>query len=116
MKAAPHCHVDVRPGALLGCGYATSLETVRCAVLLNAMLGAVNQTGGMFLAKVPAVDESVFESAPFTKVSASGDGIAKAGELGNASCQDALGAAARALPMWRCSLRCVPRGRLGRFR
>lgn len=95
VKAAPHCHVDVRPGALLGCGYATSLETVRCAVLLNAMLGAVNQTGGMFLAKVPAVDESVFESAPFTKVSASGDGIAQAGELGVASCQEALGAAAK---------------------
>ena len=43
VKAAPHCHVDIRPGMLLGCGYATSFETVRCAVLLNAMLGAVNQ-------------------------------------------------------------------------
>ncbi|MDU5612972.1 MAG: DUF5937 family protein, partial [Slackia sp.] len=95
VKAAPHCHVDIRPGMLLGCGYATSFETVRCAVLLNAMLGAVNQTGGMFLAKIPAIDESVFENAPFTKVTAAGESIAQTDGLGVASCQEALEAAAK---------------------
>ena len=94
LEAAPHCHIDVRPGALMGCGYSTSFDAVRTAVLINAMLGTVNQTGGMFLAKVPSIDESAFEKKPFTKVSVSGKAIVDAPAFGKADCQEALGAAA----------------------
>ena len=89
VKAAPHCRVTF---AQARCAIAArQVWTVRCAVLLNAMLGAVEPDGRHVPGEGSAVDESVFESAPSTKVSASGDGIAQAGELGAASCQGGFG-------------------------
>ncbi len=90
MEAAPHCHIDVRPGALLGCGYSTSFEAVRTATLINAMLGTLNQAGGVFVAKTPSLDDT-FTADPFTEVSTSASPAAQAPEFGAASCQEALG-------------------------
>lgn len=87
--AAPHCHIDVRPGALLGCGYSNGFETVRTAVLINAMLGTANAAGGMFISKVPSVD-GAFDVDSFTKVSEAKGAAAEAPAFGAASCQEAL--------------------------
>ncbi len=94
MEAAPHCHIDVRPGALMGCGYSTSFEAVRTAVLINAMLGTVNQPGGMFIAKTPGI-EAMLAGGEFAGISISAAPIFEAPTFGAASCQEALGAAGR---------------------
>ena len=94
MEAAPHCHIDVRPGALMGCGYSTSFEAVRTAALINAMLGVLNQTGGVFVAKVPDV-EAALAGGLFAELSTPASAISDAPAFGAASCQEALDAAGR---------------------
>lgn len=66
--AAPHCYVDMQWAGTVGSGYRNSAETVRCILLLNAMLGNFNQEGGWVFPLGPWVDDSAFDPAVFKPV------------------------------------------------
>lgn len=66
--AAPHCYVDMQWTGTVGSGYRNSAETVRCILLLNAMLGNFNQEGGWVFPLGPWVDDSAFDASVFKPV------------------------------------------------
>ena len=96
--AAPHCYVDLQWAGTVGCGYANSLETVRCIVLLNAMLGNFNQEGGMVFSAAPYLGDDIYPTDLFPElpaVDAEPLGAQKHPLGAGASCQEAMRAAGK---------------------
>ena len=98
--AAPHCYVDMQWAGTVGSGYRNSAETVRCMLLLNALLGNFNQEGGwVFPPLSPWVDDSAFDLSVFKPVGypqnyAIGAGMHPLAYMYANDCQAALTAAA----------------------
>lgn len=97
--AAPHCYVDMQWAGTVGSGYRNSAETVRCIMLLNAMLGNFNQEGGWVFPLGPWVDDSAFDPTAFKPVGypqnyAIGAGAHPLAYMYANDCQAALSAAA----------------------
>lgn len=97
--AAPHCYVDMQWAGTVGSGYRNSAETVRCILLLNAMLGNFNQEGGWVFPLGPWVDDSAFDALVFKPVGypknyAIGAGVHPLAYMYANDCQAAMAAAA----------------------
>lgn len=97
--AAPHCYVDMQWAGTVGSGYRNSAETVRCILLLNAMLGNFNQEGGWVFPLGPWVDDSAFDASVFKPVGypknyAIGAGVHPLAYMYANDCQAAMAAAA----------------------
>ena len=97
--AAPHCYVDMQWTGTVGSGYRNSAETVRCILLLNAMLGNFNQEGGWVFPLGPWVDDSAFDASVFKPVGypknyAIGAGVHPLAYMYANDCQAAMTAAA----------------------
>ena len=97
--AAPHCYVDMQWTGTVGSGYRNSAETVRCILLLNAMLGNFNQEGGWVFPLGPWVDDSAFDASVFKPVGypknyAIGAGVHPLAYMYANDCQAAMAAAA----------------------
>lgn len=97
--AAPHCYVDMQWAGTVGSGYRNSAETVRCILLLNAMLGNFNQEGGWVFPLGPWVDDSAFDASVFKPVGypknyAIGAGVHPLAYMYANDCQAAMTAAA----------------------
>ncbi|WP_415928002.1 molybdopterin-containing oxidoreductase family protein [Slackia piriformis] len=97
--AAPHCYVDMQWAGTVGSGYRNSAETVRCILLLNAMLGNFNQEGGWVFPLGPWVDDSAFDASVFKPVGypknyAIGAGVHPLACMYANDCQAAMAAAA----------------------
>ena len=97
--AAPHCYVDMQWAGTVGSGYRNSAETVRCILLLNAMLDNFNQEGGWVFPLGPWVDDSAFDASVFKPVGypknyAIGAGVHPLAYMYANDCQAAMAAAA----------------------
>ena len=97
--AAPHCYVDMQWAETVGSGYRNSAETVRCILLLNAMLDNFNQEGGWVFPLGPWVDDSAFDASVFKPVGypknyAIGAGVHPLAYMYANDCQAAMAAAA----------------------
>lgn len=97
--AAPHCYVDMQWAGTVGSGYRNSAETVRCILLLNAMLDNLNQEGGWVFPLGPWVDDSAFDASVFKPVGypknyAIGAGVHPLAYMYANDCQAAMAAAA----------------------
>lgn len=97
--AAPHCYVDMQWAGTVGSGYRNSAETVRCILLLNAMLDNFNQEGGWVFPLDPWVDDSAFDASVFKPVGypknyAIGAGVHPLAYMYANDCQAAMAAAA----------------------
>lgn len=97
--AAPHCYVDMQWAGTVGSGYRNGAETVRCILLLNAMLDNFNQEGGWVFPLGPWVDDSAFDASVFKPVGypknyAIGAGVHPLAYMYANDCQAAMAAAA----------------------
>ena len=68
LPPAPIATLTCNGPGTVGSGYRNSAETVRCIMLLNAMLGNFNQEGGWVFPLGPWVDDSAFDPTVFKPV------------------------------------------------
>lgn len=98
VAAAPHCYIDMQWGGMVGSGYRNSAQMLRALLLANAMLGNINQEGGLLFPLSPsfdssALDSDVFVSVPTVRGNRIGDGDYPLAYPYVGNCQAALGSA-----------------------
>lgn len=76
---AQHCYVDLQWAGTVGSGYANSAAQLRALLLLNALLGNLNQPGGFIFPVAPflgsdALDQSAFIPTPPVSTPSAGEG------------------------------------------
>lgn len=76
---AQHCYVDLQWAGTVGSGYANSAEQLRALLLLNALLGNLNQPGGFIFPVAPflgsdALGQSAFIPTPPVSTPSAGEG------------------------------------------
>ena len=91
---APASFVYAPANSTFAASYKNSFEAYRMVYLINAMLGNINQPGGMVLANVDTPSESALEQAGITALDApdSASATSSNNKLGSASCLDGLDA------------------------
>ncbi len=98
IDAAPHCYIDMQWAGSVGSGYRNSLQTLRTLLLTNAMLGNINQPGGLIVPVSPqlpedALDPAVFVPTGWVTAPRLGDGDHPLAYPYIGNCQAALGCA-----------------------
>lgn len=97
MEAAPHCYIDMQWAGSVGSGYKNSAQMLRTLLLTNAMLGNINQPGGLIVPNSPYLGDDALDASVFVPT-----GWAQGERLGGffpvqypyiGNCQFALGAA-----------------------
>lgn len=96
--AAPHCYIDMQWAGSVGSGYRNSAQMLRTLLLTNAMLGNLNQPGGLIVPVSPwlgddALDPEVFVPTPWANAPRLGDGDHPLAYPYIGNCQAALGEA-----------------------
>ncbi len=96
--SAPHCYIDMQWGGSVGSGYKNSAQMLRALLLANAMLGNLNQEGGLLFPLSPTLDSSaldpdIFISTPSAQGARIGDGDYPLAYPYVGNCQMALGCA-----------------------
>lgn len=96
--AAPHCYIDMQWAGSVGSGYRNSAQTLRTLLLTNAMLGNLNQPGGLIVPASPylggdALDPAVFVPTGCATAPRLGDGDHPLAYPYSGNCQMALGEA-----------------------
>lgn len=97
-EAAPHCYIDMQWAGSVGSGYRNSAQTLRALLLTNAMLGNLNQPGGLIVPVSPwladgALDPEVFIPTGYATSPRLGDGDHPLAYPYIGNCQTALGSA-----------------------
>lgn len=96
--AAPHCYIDMQWAGSVGSGYRNSAQMLRTLLLTNAMLGNLNQPGGLIVPVSPwlgdgALDPEVFIPTGWAAAPRLGDGDHPIAYPYIGNCQMALGQA-----------------------